>query len=225
MQARLPAGAPTLPRGREPGRARAPTWKRGHMHLWHWAPPTPGSHPGRDKSGMSPDKVSGYHMIFFFFNIRPKVTGENDQASPRRRKDRTSRSVWMPLPGSGLPCPLGSMGLRLMGKNHKILSATPEMPVFPPWEPRVFPKDLSLPSCGGEPWSREEPTDRVEGEGAGEREAPQGTKRKDLGLRGATSPCGLDGGAPSVNRGLSRQGPTEAQNPKPNVLGVQKASA
>lgn len=54
-------------------------------------------------------------MIFFFLSIRPKVTGESDQASRRRRKDHISRSVWMPLPASGLPLSPGLHGLEADG--------------------------------------------------------------------------------------------------------------
>lgn len=60
-----------------------PTWKAGHMHFCSWA--LLGSHPGRDKPCISPDKVGGYCRNLK--NIGPKATGGNDQASCQQTED------------------------------------------------------------------------------------------------------------------------------------------
>lgn len=117
--------------------------------------------------------------------------------------------------------------VRVVCKNHKLCSATPEMPLFFFHGSIACFLNVSPPVCRGAMCrGRLRGWDGGRGE-RWDREAPQGTKREDWGREEAVTPAarGLGGGAPSVNRRVSSQGPRDAQIPKPSVLGLQKASA
>ncbi|XP_019694905.2 uncharacterized protein LOC109503282 [Felis catus] len=123
-----------------------PTWKTGHVHIWHWA--LTGSHPGRDKPCMSPDKGGGYRIFFFFLNIRPKVTGENDQASRRHGEDPTSKAAGTPLPAPApcLLCLLVSVPGR--GCSPWTRGRDPSIPLVPSVSHRARPfLRPSFPAC------------------------------------------------------------------------------